>query len=59
MDYQPDTETAIGRFCGMTGCDRGHAQFLLEAANGNFESAVGMYFGGWPLPACRSSAWRI
>jgi hypothetical protein len=47
MDYQPDDAT-IGRFCAMTGAESGHAQFLLEASNGNFESAVGMFYGGLP-----------
>jgi hypothetical protein len=49
MDYQPD-DSAIGRFCAMTGAERGHAQFLLEASNGNFENAVGMFYGGSALP---------
>jgi hypothetical protein len=44
MDYHPD-EGTISRFCGMTGCERAHAQFLLECCNGNFENAIAMFFG--------------
>jgi hypothetical protein len=46
----PDIDDAtISRFMSVTGCNLQHARFLLEATNGNFQSAQQMYYGKLPL----------
>lgn len=44
MDYAPDDD-AVDQFVAMTQCDAEHARFLLEAAGGNVDLALQMYFG--------------
>jgi hypothetical protein len=37
---------ALAQMCAITGCDATQAQFLLQAYNGNLESAIAAYFDG-------------
>lgn len=42
-------EEDVARFVAVTGSSRDQASFMLEATHGNFEQAVQMYLGTWPL----------
>lgn len=47
-DFEPD-DALVARFVGVCGCDPQQAQFMLEAANGSFDRAVQMFFGGYRM----------
>jgi len=37
----------VARFVGVTDCAEAEAQFYLNAAGGDFDRAVSLYFGEW------------
>jgi hypothetical protein len=39
------SSSTVGRFVSLTGCSDDQAEFFLEAANGNFDQALEMYYG--------------
>ena len=50
MDTLEIDDATVSRFMSVTGCNLQHARFLLEASNGNFESARQMFYGRSQLP---------
>ena len=41
-------EDSVARFIGVAGCRPDEARFFLEAAGGNFDRGVSMFFGEAP-----------